>query len=123
MRHGSRARHRGPATTLLVHKDTIQRRVAEQNSRSRARRCLLVRHLRERSRAVRWLDNIPLFVLVALAAWMAIAPITPEPHLIEKLRMLSQGTLAKPLDIFDLCLHTAPLVLLAVRLWRQFIAK
>jgi len=82
-----------------------------------------VRHLRERSRAVKWLDNIPLFVLVALAAWMAVAPISPEPHLIEKWRMLSQGTLVKPLDIFDLCLHTAPLVLLAVRLWRQFIVK
>jgi len=72
---------------------------------------------------MRWLDNIPLLVLVALAAWMAVAPITPEPHLIEKLRMLSQGGLTKPLDIFDLCLHTAPLVLLALRLWRQFIAK
>jgi hypothetical protein len=72
---------------------------------------------------MRWLDNIPLYVLIAMATWMAIAPITPEPHLIEKLRMLSQGTLVKPLDMFDLCLHTAPLVLLVVRLWRQFIAK
>lgn len=72
---------------------------------------------------MRWLDNIPLLVLVALAAWMAIAPITPEPHLIEKLRMLSQGSLTKPLDMFDLGLHTAPLVLLAIRLWRQFISK
>lgn len=70
-----------------------------------------------------WLDNVPLFVLVALASWMAIAPIHPEPHLIEKLRMLSQGTLVKPLDMFDLCLHSAPLLLLAVRLWRQLIAK
>jgi hypothetical protein len=70
-----------------------------------------------------WLDNIPLFVLIALAAWMAVAPITPEPHLIEKLRMLSQGSLTKPLDIFDLCLHGAPIVLLAVRLWRQFISN
>ncbi|MDD2920051.1 hypothetical protein [Rhodoferax sp.] len=69
-----------------------------------------------------WLDNIPLVVLIALAAWMAVAPITPEPHLIEKLRMLTQGTLVKPLDIFDLLLHSAPIVLLAVRLWRQFIA-
>ncbi|OGB55871.1 MAG: hypothetical protein A2503_11900 [Burkholderiales bacterium RIFOXYD12_FULL_59_19] len=61
-------------------------------------------------------------ILIALAAWMAVAPITPEPHLIEKLRMLSQGTLVKPLDIFDLLLHSAPIVLLLVRLWRQFIA-
>jgi hypothetical protein len=67
-----------------------------------------------------WLDGISLPVLIAVALWMAIAPITPEPHLIEKLRMLSQGTLSKPLDIFDLGLHATPLVLLGVRLWRKF---
>ncbi|OQW88064.1 MAG: hypothetical protein BWK72_09950 [Rhodoferax ferrireducens] len=67
-----------------------------------------------------WLDKAPLGIVVALAVWMAIAPIAPEPHLVEKLRMLSQGTLARPLDIFDLCLHLAPLILLGVRLWRQF---
>ena len=72
---------------------------------------------------MRWLDKFPLLVLVALAAWMAVAPITPEPHLIEKLRMLGQGTLVKPLDVFDLCLHSAPVLLLAVRLWRQFMTK
>lgn len=76
--------------------------------------------MRENGQRVSWLDNIPLVMLIAVAAWMAIAPITPEPHLLEKLRMLSQGTLTKPLDMFDLCLHTAPLVLLAVRLRRQF---
>ena len=31
-----------------------------------------------------------------------------------------QGTLVKPIDIFDLVLHTAPLVLLAIRLWRDW---
>ena len=31
-----------------------------------------------------WLDRFPLGWLVALAVWMAVAPITPEPHLIEK---------------------------------------
>lgn len=67
-----------------------------------------------------WLDKFPLILLILIAAWMAVAPIAPEPHLIEKLRMLSQGSLTKPLDIFDLCLHTAPIVLLLIRLWRQF---
>ena len=75
-----------------------------------------------------WLDRFPFKLLLALALWLAVAPIVPEPHLIEKLRMLSQGTLSKPIDIFDLLLHTtplvlllhtAPLVLLAVRLWRD----
>ena len=64
-----------------------------------------------------WLDRFPLPWLIVLAVWMAIAPITPEPHLIEKLRMLSMGALTKPLDIFDLCMHAAPLALLGRRLW------
>lgn len=70
-----------------------------------------------------WLDKFPLAILIALAVWMAVAPISPEPHLIEKWRMLSQGTLVKPIDIFDLLLHSAPIVLLAVRLWRKFTAR
>jgi len=79
-----------------------------------------VRGLRGSHPGMTWLDRLPLGILVALAVWMAVAPISPEPHLIEKLRMLSQGTLVRPLDIFDLCLHSAPLLLLGVRLWRQF---
>lgn len=71
---------------------------------------------------MKWLDRIPLVWLVVLALWMAVAPITPEPHLIEKLRMLGQGTLSRPLDIFDLFIHTMPLVLLALRLWRRMMA-
>ena len=66
-----------------------------------------------------WLDRFPLVWLVAIALWLAVAPIVPEPHLIEKLRLLSQGTLTRPLDIFDLGLHSVPLVLLALRLWRD----
>ena len=72
---------------------------------------------------MRWLDSIPLLLLIALAVWMGVAPITPEPHLIEKLRMLGNGTLTRPLDIFDLCLHAAPLTLLALRLWRMYMRK
>ena len=66
-----------------------------------------------------WLDRFPLVWLVVIAIWLAVAPVVPEPHLIEKLRMLSEGTLVKPIDIFDLLLHTTPLVLLAVRLRRD----
>ena len=69
-----------------------------------------------------WLDRFPLALLAAVALWLAVAPIVPEPHLVEKWRMLTQGTLSKPIDIFDLLLHSVPLLLLAlrlVRLWRQ----
>jgi hypothetical protein len=66
-----------------------------------------------------WLDRFPLGLLIAVALWLTVAPIVPEPHLIEKLRMLSEGTLVKPIDIFDLLLHSVPLALLLWRLWRD----
>jgi hypothetical protein len=68
---------------------------------------------------MRWLDRIPLLWLALLALWLAVAPIVPEPHLIEKLRLLSQGDLRRPLDILDLLLHSVPLALLVVRLVRK----
>lgn len=64
-----------------------------------------------------WLDHLAWKWLLLLAVWMAIAPVLPEPHLIEKLRMWSQGTLTEPLDIFDLCFHLAPLGLLGLKWW------
>jgi len=66
-----------------------------------------------------WLDRAPLFLLIALAVWMAGAPFTPEPHLVEKLRLLFQGALTRPLDLFDLLMHAAPSVVLAVKLARR----
>ena len=66
-----------------------------------------------------WLERFPLGWLVAIALWLAVAPVVPEPHLTEKWRLLMQGTLSRPIDIFDLLLHTVPLVLLALRLWRD----
>ena len=65
------------------------------------------------------LDRIPLGILIALAAWLAVAPIVPEPHVIEKLRLLWQGALSRPLDVFDLLFHVLPLVLLGIRLARM----
>lgn len=82
-----------------------------------------MRGLREGRHRMNWLDKFPLPILIALAAWMAVAPISPEPHLLEKLRMLSQGALVKPLDMFDLLLHSAPIVLLLLRLWRKFMVR
>jgi hypothetical protein len=66
-----------------------------------------------------WLDRLPWIWLLLLAVWMAIAPITPEPHLVEKLRLLVHGALGRPLDIFDLVMHAAPLLLVALKLGRQ----
>jgi hypothetical protein len=65
-----------------------------------------------------WLDKIPLMVLLPVAVLLALAPFSPEPHLWEKLKMLVDGTLVKPLDIFDLFLHATPLVLLVLKVVR-----
>jgi hypothetical protein len=54
---------------------------------------------------------------------MAVAPINPEPHLVEKTRMLLQGQLTRPLGIFDLLYHLAPMVLLAIKVWRMVKSK
>lgn len=66
-----------------------------------------------------WLDRISYSVLVPVALFLTFAPFTPEPHLWEKLKMLAAGTLVKPVDIFDLFLHAAPLVLLILKLLHE----
>ncbi|MBF0614215.1 MAG: hypothetical protein HQL92_03580 [Magnetococcales bacterium] len=58
-------------------------------------------------------------MLLLLTAWLSVAPIEPEPHLIEKIRMLMTGTLSRPLDIFDLFLHGSPWVLVVLKLRRS----
>ena len=66
-----------------------------------------------------WLDRIPLAILLALALLLGLAPFVPEPHLWEKLKMLAAGSLARPIDIFDLVYHAAPVLLLALKLGRM----
>jgi hypothetical protein len=68
---------------------------------------------------MQWLDRLPLGLLVVVALALGLAPFAPEPHLWQKLKMLSAGTLTRPIDIFDLVLHGAPVVLLGLKLlWR-----
>ena len=62
-----------------------------------------------------WLDNLPMALLLAVAVLAAVAPVVPEPHLWEKLKMLAAGELTQPIDILDLLLHGAPLVLLVLK--------
>jgi hypothetical protein len=62
--------------------------------------------------------------LIPMALLLGLAPFFPEPHLVEKLRMLASGTLRRPLDIFDLLFHATPVLLLMARilldLWQRF---
>ena len=59
---------------------------------------------------------IPWTLLLPVAVVLSLAPFRPEPHLVEKLRMLANGQLTAPIDIFDLFLHGAPLLLIAGKL-------
>ena len=67
---------------------------------------------------LKYIDRIPLLPLAVAATVMALAPFTPEPHLFEKSRMLINGELIKPIDIFDLFWHSFLLLLLVIRLIR-----
>lgn len=60
--------------------------------------------------------KIPLLPLGVVAILLSLAPFSPEPHLVEKLRMLSLGELTQLLDIFDLFMHGTPLILFLLRL-------
>lgn len=62
------------------------------------------------------LNSIPLSVVVVLCLTLGLAPFIPEPHVWEKLKMLSSGALVKPVDIFDLLMHVFPFVLLGLKL-------
>lgn len=62
-------------------------------------------------------------MLLIVGGMLALAPFTPEPHLFEKIRMLIQGNLVKPIDIFDLLMHGSPLLLISIKATRQFILK
>lgn len=59
-----------------------------------------------------WLDRLPWSTLILAAVLLGLAPFVPEPHLWEKLKMLIAGELKRPIDIFDLLMHSAPTLLL-----------
>lgn len=70
-----------------------------------------------------WIDGISYSVLVPVAIFLALAPFSPEPHLTEKIGMLINGTLKKPIDIFDLFLHASPIALLTIKLVKDYVIR
>ena len=71
--------------------------------------------LPKRCTVQQFLQNLPYSILIPVAVLMALAPFHPKPHLVEKIQMLTAGELKRPIDIFDLLFHAAPLVLLAAK--------
>ena len=72
---------------------------------------------------MKWLDKIPFTSLVLISLLLGLAPFVPEPHVWEKLKMLVDGSLAKPIDIFDLVMHGSPWVLLFLKSVRMTILQ
>ncbi|NOX39663.1 MAG: RND transporter [Alphaproteobacteria bacterium] len=54
--------------------------------------------------------------LIVLTIFLGLAPFLPEPHIWQKLKMLTQGTLGNPRDILDLLFHITPLAFLILKL-------
>ena len=61
------------------------------------------------------MKRIPYPILIVGSIFLGLAPFVPEPHLVEKLRMLFTGQLSKPIDIFDLFLHGSLPALLVIK--------
>ncbi len=61
------------------------------------------------------IDQIPLGVIIVLCATLGLAPFSP-PHVVEKLLMLVNGNLVRPVDWFDLFLHGAPWLFLLLKI-------
>jgi hypothetical protein len=92
---------------------------------------------RSKEKHMAWLQKFPflfavlLVLTLGLAPWsmgfvaqsMGKIPVAPEPHIMEKLRMLMSGALHRPMDIFDLLLHSTPWILLVLKLVSMVLPK
>ena len=66
------------------------------------------------------LDKISYPPIIVIAVFMLLAPFKPMPHVVEKFLMLKNGTLTKPIDIFDLFFHLFPTIILLLKIYRSF---
>lgn len=63
-------------------------------------------------------SNLAYFAV--LACIMAVLPFGEQPHLWQKLLLLKNGYLHKPMDWFDLFLHGGPLAVVSLVLFWRF---
>lgn len=59
--------------------------------------------------------KLPWTVIIIICLTLGLAPFNP-PHIVEKITMLVQGRLVRPIDWFDLLFHGVPWVLLVLKL-------
>lgn len=62
----------------------------------------------------------PMFLVASLT--LGLAPFTPEPHIVEKVKWFMEGHAFKPIDYFDVLLHGSPWVLLILSLSLKLIS-
>jgi hypothetical protein len=63
---------------------------------------------------VEFIAKLPWSILILACLTLGLAPFNP-PHIWEKLQMLFQGKLVRPIDWFDLVLHGTPWLLLIAK--------
>ena len=70
-----------------------------------------------------FLAKIPFRLVLIISLTLGLAPFFPEPHIWEKLKMLADGTLSRPIDIFDFFMHGTPWLILLLKIalgqWRD----
>ena len=62
-----------------------------------------------------FLDKLPWSILIILCLTLGLAPFFP-PHLFEKIKMLLEGQLVRPIDCFDLVMLANPWLFLIIKL-------
>jgi len=65
---------------------------------------------------MRWINSLSWTLVLIFPLTLGLAPFFPEPHVVEKLTMLFNGQLARPVDVFDLLLHGTPWIILILKI-------
>lgn len=66
-----------------------------------------------------FIEKIPYSILIIMSVILGVAPFNTQPHLVEKVLLLSKGELLRAVDIFDLFFHSFPLLLLLLKVLLQ----
>ena len=69
-----------------------------------------------------FLDKLPWSILIFLCLTLGLAPFFP-PHLFEKIKMLIEGQLVRPIDWFDLVMHAISWISLIIKLLMTVIPR
>lgn len=64
---------------------------------------------------ISFITNLDWNIIIIICLTLGLAPFTP-PHIYEKISMLINGTLKRPIDWFDLFLHGVPWLILIAKI-------